>query len=191
MRHQPSSLFYTALSSSSSSLLLPWLVPPHPSVAHTSLAGTQNEFLCGLSQRVCCCPSLAVRHRLLRDADSPGGPRSPHAVDSLPPVCSESALLLDLCQILTKEIWASCCRLVAGLRNAKTSITFPQEVRYIVNRCYVHEWKCIPVDGLMWEIWHRALKGVIPSSSQDWLESLSKRVFKLTFVQWIMSTAQI
>lgn len=55
---------------------------------------------------------------------------------------------LHFCQTLMEEVWASCCMLVAahGEVAKKKTKTLPQEVRYVVSRRYVHEWKCIPVD---------------------------------------------
>lgn len=185
LRHPPSLLSCTVLSSFSSSLLL----PPHLPVAHISLAEKQNEFLDGTSSPcACCCLPPAAHHLVLCHPCCPGDPRSPHAVDMWLLVRS-GCLTLYFCQTLMTEIWASCCKLVATLRDVKKKkkTLSLRRSRYAVNRCYVHEWKCIPVDSFLWGIWHRALKGVSPSFSQDWPWSLK------AFIQcsnWLPSSKQ-
>lgn len=88
----PSSLFCTALSSFSSSVLSPGFVPLHQQAACISLGGMQSEFLCGTF--------YFVHHRTPCDADPPGGPHCPHVGDNLP-----LALFREVCA----SRWNDCC----------------------------------------------------------------------------------
>lgn len=83
-------------------------------------------------------------------------------------LCAQS---LSRCWMSVKQHWGNGfglhgdCQPVAGLGGCSTTpkkkkvALSPQEARYAVNRCYVHEWKCIPAGRLVCRIWHRALKG--------------------------------
>lgn len=76
---------------------------------------------------------------------------------------------LHFCQTLMEEIWASCCMLVAAHRE----VTKKKKQRLCLRSGMLSaEVTCMSGSAFQWTglmrgIWHTALKGVNPSSSQD------------------------